>query len=82
MNCEQLLNSIQVVPYEINLRKEKWLAILICRSVSPINFCTVVGGFNMEFNTEFGNAIRKHFLDGNGLYDLVKEKASLSVRVL
>ena len=34
----------------------------------------------MEFNTEFGNAIRKHFLDGNGLYDLVKEKASLSVK--
>ena len=29
MSCENLWNSIQFVPFEINLRKEKWLVISI-----------------------------------------------------
>ena len=31
LSCENLCDSIQVVPFEINLRKEKWLVILIYR---------------------------------------------------
>ena len=29
LSCENLCNSIQIVPFEINLRKEKWLVISI-----------------------------------------------------
>ena len=33
-SCENLWNSIQAVPFEINLRKEKWLVISICHPSS------------------------------------------------
>ena len=32
--CENLCGSIQVVPFEINLRKEKWLVISVSRDIS------------------------------------------------
>ena len=34
LSCENLCNFIQAVPFEINLRKEKWLVISIYRSPS------------------------------------------------
>ena len=34
MSCENLCDSIQAVPFEINLRKEKWLVISIYRPPS------------------------------------------------
>ena len=37
LSCENLCNSIQAVPFEINLRKEKWLVIPIYRLPSQNN---------------------------------------------
>ena len=38
MNCGNLYKSIQVVPFEINLRKEQWLMISIYQSPSQNSY--------------------------------------------
>ena len=39
LSCENLCNSIQAVPFEINLRKEKWFEISIYRPPSHNSEC-------------------------------------------
>ena len=87
LNCGDLCKSIQAVPFEINLRKEKWLVISICRPPSQnseffLNTLTsIIGHFTKlfdnyiimgEFNLEPSDTTLKHFLDSNGLYNLIK----------
>ena len=88
LNCGNLCKSIQAVPFEINLRKEKWLVISIYQPPSQnsdffLNSLTsiiyhftkrfdnyiIVGVFNLEPS----NKTLKHFLNSNGLHNLIKE---------
>ena len=39
--CENLCGSIQAVPFEINLRKEKWLVISV--------YCDISSSQNLEY---------------------------------
>ena len=88
LNCGNLCKSIQAIPFEINLRKEKWLVISIYQPPSQnsdffLNSLTsiiyhfakrfdnyiIVGLFNLEPS----NKTLKHFLNSNGLHNLIKE---------
>ena len=87
LNCGNLCKSIQAVPFEINLRKEKWLVISIYRPPSQnseffLNSLTsIIDHFTKlfdnyiiigDFNLEPSDTTLKHFLDSNGLYNLIK----------
>ena len=87
LNCGNLCKSIQAVPFEINLRKEKWLVISIYRPPSQnseffLNFLTsIIDHFTKlfdnyiiigDFNLEPSNTTVKHFLDSNRLHNLIK----------
>ena len=87
LNCGNLCKSIQAVPFEINLRKEKWLVISIYRPPSQnseffLNSLTsIIDHFTKPFdnyiiigdlNLEPSDTTPKHFLDSNGLYNLIK----------
>ena len=84
LNCGK---SIQAVPFEINLRKEKWLVISIYRPHSQnseflLNTLTsIIDHFTKlfdnyiimgDFNLKPSDTTLKHFLDSNGLYNLIK----------
>ena len=88
LNCGNLCKSIQAVPFEINLRKEKWLVISIYRPPSQnseffLNSLTsIIDHFTKlfdnyiiigDFNLEPSDTTLKHFLDSNGLHNLIKE---------
>ena len=87
LNCGDLCKSIQAVPFEINLRKEKWLVISIYRPPSQnseffLNSLTsIIDHFTKlfdnyiiigDFNLEPSDTTLKHFLDSNGLHNLIK----------
>ena len=86
LSCENLCNSIQAVPFEINLRK-KWLPISIYRSPSQNcdyflnNLTEMIDFFNDtyenylimgDFNIERSDPSLKTFLNSNNLYNLIK----------
>ena len=86
LNCGNLCKSIQVVPFEVNLRKEQLLEITIYQPPSQnsefflfpnkikdhftkfFDNYIAIGDFNFEPN----DTTLKHFLDSNGLYNLLK----------
>ena len=87
LSCENLCNSIQAVPFEVNLRKEKWLVISIRRPPSqnseyfPNNLTKMIDFFADtyenylimgNFNTERSDPSLKAFLNSNNLYNLIK----------
>ena len=87
LSCDDICNSIQVFPFQINLRKEKWLVISIyCPplqgSVFFLNSLTkIIDVFADkydnylimgDFNLESGNTILTNFLDSNNLTNLIK----------
>ena len=87
LNYVNLCKSIQVLPFEINLRKEKWLVMSIYRPPSRnseffLNSLTsIIDHFTKlfdnyiiigDFNLEPSNTTLKHFLDSNGLHNLIK----------
>ena len=87
LNCGNLCKSIQAVPFETNLRKEKWLVISVYRPPSQnseffLNFLTsIIDHFTKlfdnyiiigDFNLEPSNTTVKHFLDSNRLHNLIK----------
>ena len=89
LSCEDICNSIQAIPFKINLRKEKWLVISIYLppsqdSVFFLNSLTkiidVFGGkfdnylIMSGFNLELADTILANFLDSNNLTDLTKTK--------
>ena len=86
-NYGNLCKSIQAVPFETNLRKEKWLVISIYRPPSQnseffLNSLTsIINHFTKlfdnciiigDFNLEPSDIILKHFLDSNRLHNLIK----------
>ena len=87
LSCENLCDSIQTVPFEINLRKEKWLVISIYRPPSHgseyfLNSLTkMIDLFAVtydnylimaDFNMEPSDPSLKAFLNSNNLYNLIK----------
>ena len=87
---DDFCNSIQAIPFEINLRKEKWLVIAIYRSPSQgsvlfLNSLTKIidvfaDKYNnclimSDFNLESGNTTLTNFLDSNNLTNLIKTNA-------
>ena len=88
LNCGNLCKSIQAVPFEINLRKEKWLVISIYRAPSQNNefflnsLTNIIDHFTKLFDNyiiigdfnlfKLSNTTLKHFLDSNVLYNLIK----------
>ena len=89
LSCEDICNSIQAIPFKINLRKEKWLVISIYLppsqdSVFFLNSLTkiidVFGGkfdnylIMSGFNLELADTILANFLDSNNLTNLTKTK--------
>ena len=59
LNCGNLCKSIQAVPFEINLRKEKWLVISIYRSPSQNSefFLNTLTSIIDHFTKRFDNYI-------------------------
>ena len=87
LSCDDICNPIQAIPFEINLRKEKWFVISIYRppsqdSVFFLNSSTkIIDVFADkydnylimgDFNLESGNTILTNFLDSNNLTNLIK----------
>ena len=86
-SCENLCDSIQGAPFEINLRKEKWLGISIYRPTSQNseyfrnNLANMIDFFTKtyenylimgDFNIERSDRSLKTFLNSNNLYILIK----------
>ena len=87
LSCENLRDSLQGVPFEINLRKENWLVISIYCPPSQnseyfLNNLTVMIDFSADtydnylimgdFNIEQSEPSVKAFLSSNNLYNLIK----------
>ena len=87
LSCDDICNSIQVIPFQVNLRKEKWLVLSIyCPpsqdSVFFLNSLTkIIDVFADkydnylimgDFNLESGNTILTNFLDSTNLTNLIK----------
>ena len=84
--CEDICSSIQAIPFEINLRKKKWLVISIYCLQSQDGFfflnsltkiSDVFAGkydnyLKGDFNLESGNTILANVLDSNNLTNLIK----------
>ena len=47
LSCDDVCNSIQAIPFEINLRKEKWLVISIY--LPPLQDCFLSKFFNKDY---------------------------------
>ena len=91
IKSRNLCKSIQVVPFDINLRKEKGLVISIYRPSSQnsdfsLNSLTSIIDhltklfYNYiiicDFNLEPSDTTLKHFLGSNGLHILIKRHSS------
>ena len=87
LKCDVLLKSIQAIPFELNLRKEKWLVISIYRPPSQdseffLNSLTVIlDHFTKVYdnylimgdvNLEPHDKRLGYFLNSNNLVNLVK----------
>ena len=87
LSCENLCDSIQAVPFEINLKKEKWLVISIYRPPSHNSeyflnnltkmidlFADTYDNYLImgDFNMEPSDPSLKAFLNSNNLYNLIK----------
>ena len=87
LSCENLCDSVQAVPFEINLRKGKWLGISIYRPSSHNseyflnNLTKMIDLFTNtydnylimgDFNMEPSDPFLKAFLNSNNLYNLIK----------
>ena len=92
LSCENLCNSVQAIPFEINLRKEKWLVISIYRPPSQnseyfLNNLTVMIDFFADtydnylimgdFNIEQSDPSLKAFLNSNNLYNLINSNTCI-----
>ena len=87
LSCEKLCDSIQAVPFDINLRKEKWLVTSIYRPPSHnteyflSNLTKMIDLFTDtydnylimgDFNMEPSDPSLKAFLNSSNLYNLIK----------
>ena len=87
LSCNEDCNSIQAIPFEINLRKEKWLVISIYRPPSQnseyfLNSLTKITDYFAntydnylimgDFNLEPSDSALMGFLSSNNLTNLIK----------
>ena len=87
LHYKNLNLSIQAVPFEINLRKDKWLVISVYRPPSQnseyflneldkiIDYFSVSNDNHViigDFNLEPSAVLSKHFMNSNALFDLIK----------
>ena len=87
LSCNEDCNSIQAIPFEINLRKEKWLVISIYRPPSQnseyfLNSLTKIIDYfantydnyliRGDFNLEPSDSALMGFLSSNNLTNLIK----------
>ena len=87
LSCNKDCNSIQAIPFEINLRKEKWLVISIYRPLSQnseyfLNSLTKIIDYFAntydnylimgDFNLEPSDSALMGFLNSNNLTNLIK----------
>ena len=88
LTCGNLCDSIQAIPFEINLRKEKWLLISVSRPptqdreyfLSSLTklidlFCIKYDNYLImgDFNMELTESALSNFLSSNNLLNLMKE---------
>ena len=87
LNFPNLPYKIQAIPFELNLRKEKWLVISIYRPPLESLSCFLDSLTNMidffsssydnfivmgDFNSQPTDSIMKDFMDANGFINLIK----------
>ena len=92
LKCDALLKSIHAFPFELNLRKMKWLVISIYRPLSQdseffLNSLTIILDYFTkaydnylimgDFNLEPHDKILGYFLNSNNLVNLVKPNTCL-----
>ena len=97
LSCENLCDSIQAVPFEINLRKGKWLVISIYCPPSHNSeyflnnltkmidlFADTYDNYLImgDFNMEPRDPSLKAFLNSNNLYNLIKSTYALRAKAL
>ena len=88
LTCGNLCDSIQAIPFEINLRKEKWLLISVSRPptqdreyfLSSLTklidlFCIKYDNYLImgDFNMKLTELALSNFLSSNNLLNLMKE---------
>ena len=88
LTCGNLCDSIQAIPFEINLRKEKWLVISVytppkqdreylLNSVTKLIylFCNKYDNYLMmgDFNKEPTESVLSNFQSSNNLSNLMKK---------
>ena len=93
----RLPRDIQAIPFEINLRKEKWLFISVCKPTLLNNqyFCdslselldfysTIYDNKVVfgNFNLEISHPVMLSFMNNENFINLVKKILALRVRVL
>ena len=94
LNCRNLCKSIQAVSFEKNSRKKKWLVISIYRSPSQNSkfflnsFKNIIDHFTKhfenytiigDFHLEQTNTTLKHFLDCDGLKDILALRVKIRI---
>ena len=88
LTCGNLCDSIQAIPFETNLRKEKWLLISVSRPptqdreyfLSSLTklidlFCIKYDNYLImgDFNMKLTELTLSNFLSSNNLLNLMKE---------
>ena len=96
LSCNEDCNSIQAIPFEINLRKKKWLVISIYRPPSQnseyfLNSLTKIIDYFADtydnylkmgdFNLEPSDSALIGFLNSNNLTNLIKTDTCFKARV-
>ena len=87
LHCRNLNLSIQAVPFEINLRTDKWLVISVYRPPSQkseyfLNELDKMSDYFSvsydnhviigDFNLDPSTGLLKHFMNSNALHNLIK----------
>ena len=94
ITCGNLCDSIQAIPSETNLRKEKWLVISVYRPPAQIReyflnsltklidlFCNKYDNYLImgDFNMEPTESALSNFLSSNNLSNLMKKNTCFKV---
>ena len=94
LNKFKLLSNIQIIPFELNLRKDKWLFVSIYKSLLQNNqyFVSIVSDlldcYSNEydnkavlgdFNLKLSNPSMLSFMDSQNLASVVKNKTCFKV---
>ena len=97
MSNFKLLENIQIIPFELNLRKEKWLFVSICKPLLQSNsyFLDILNDlldfyssiYNNkvvfgDFNLEPTNPVMINFMDSQNFTNLIKNNTCFKVIII